>query len=346
MTVPHAGHVSVVGVVDSDAIEVDCIIAYRVGNADKEQVKLSETPADPAHFLVPSEAAGLRLDVFLARTSPRHSRSRLQELIREGLVRLNGKPARPREILRTDDTIDLTEPPTRPSQHEPEDITLDILYEDDDLLVLNKPPGLVVHPGAGHSEHTLVNALLHHCPNLSGIGGEQRPGIVHRLDKDTSGCLVVAKNDETHRNLSAQFAGRSVDKVYLALVLGRLRKKTGVIDAPIARHPVHRARMTAVASRGRAAKTEYRVAAESSDASLVECRIHSGRTHQIRVHLLHLGHPVLGDKIYAQKRAGNFPRQMLHAWKLGFAHPRTGERKNFEAAPPNDFQTARKTLGL
>jgi 23S rRNA pseudouridine1911/1915/1917 synthase len=302
--------------------------------------------AQPAHFVVPREASGLRLDVFLARVSPQHSRSRLQDLIKEGFVRLNGKPARPKESVRTGDTVELEEPPIRRSQYQPEDINLEILYEDDDLLVLNKPPGLVVHPGAGHSEHTLVNALLHHCPNLSGIGGEERPGIVHRLDKDTSGCLVVAKNDETHRSLSTQFAGRSVDKIYLALVSGQLRKKNGLIEAAIARHPVDRARMTATASRGRAAKTEYRVAAESVDASLVECRIHSGRTHQVRVHLLHLGHPVLGDKTYAGKRAGDFPRQMLHAWKLGFTHPRTGERKIFEAPPPEDFEAARKALGL
>jgi len=332
--------------VDSGAIEVDCIIAYPMGNADKEQVKPPEDLAQPAQFLVPREASGLRLDVFLARVMPQHSRSRLQDLIKQGFVRLNGKSSRSKESVRTGDAVEVEEPPIRSSQYRPEDIALNILYEDDDLLVLNKPPGLVVHPGAGNSEHTLVNALLHHCSTLSGIGGEERPGIVHRLDKDTSGCLVVAKNDETHRSLSTQFAGRSVDKVYLALVFGQLRKKTGVIEAAIARHPVHRARMTAATSRGRAAKTEYRVVAESADASLVECRIHSGRTHQVRVHLLHLGHPVLGDKTYAGKRAGNFPRQMLHAWKLGFTHPRSGERKTLEAPPPDDFEAARNTLGL
>ncbi len=309
-------------------------------------MKPPKSPAQPAQFLVPREASGLRLDVFLARVMPQRSRSRLQELIKQGFVRLNGKPARSKESVRTGDTIEVEEPPIQPSQYRPEDIALNILYEDDDLLVLNKPPGLVIHPGAGNSEHTLVNALLHHCSNLSGIGGEERPGIVHRLDKDTSGCLVVAKNDQTHRSLSTQFAGRSVDKVYLALVSGQLRKRNGVIDAAIARHPVHRARMTASASRGRTAKTEYRVVADTADASLVECRIHSGRTHQVRVHLLHLGHPVLGDQTYAGKRAGNFPRQMLHAWKLGFTHPRTSERKTFEAPPPDDFEAARKTLGL
>lgn len=346
MTVPHAGQTSVAGAVDSDAIEVDCIIAFPMGNPDKEQVNPTEEGPQPAFFPVPREAAGLRLDVFLAQICPRYSRSRLQDLIKREFVRLNGQPARPRETLRTGDNVTLEEPPARPSQRRAQKMALDVLYEDDDLLVLNKPAGLVVHPGAGHSEHTLVNALLHHCENLSVIGGEERPGIVHRLDKDTSGCLVVAKTDEAHRALSTQFAGRDVDKVYLALVAGRLRKRTGTIDAPISRHPVHRARMTAGASRGREAKTDYRIVAESSDASLVECRIHSGRTHQVRVHLLHLGHPVLGDKTYAGKRAGNFPRQMLHAWKLGFIHPRSGKRMSFEADPPDDFQTARKNLGL
>jgi 23S rRNA pseudouridine1911/1915/1917 synthase len=205
---------------------------------------------------------------------------------------------------------------------------------------------LVVHPGAGHREHTLVNALLHHCPNLSGVGGKERPGIVHRLDKETSGCLVVAKNDETHRNLSAQFAARTVEKIYLALVAGKLRKKIGSIDAAITRHPVHRQRMTAISARGRAARTDYRVVAESGQASLLECELHSGRTHQIRVHLQHLGHPVLGDKVYAARLAKDFPRQMLHAWKLGFRHPRTEEAKKFEAAMPEDFASAMRSLEL
>jgi 23S rRNA pseudouridine1911/1915/1917 synthase len=190
----------------------------------------------------------------------------------------------------------------------------------------------------------LVNALLHHFPKLSGIGGKERPGIVHRLDKETSGCLVVARTDEAHRGLSAQFAGRSVEKIYLALVAGKLRKSAGTIEEKIGRHPVHRQRMSIGSKRGRAAKTEYRVVRSSDEISLVECKLHSGRTHQIRVHLHHLGHPVLGDKVYGAKFAKDFPRQMLHAWKLGFQHPRTGEWKNFEAALPNDFEEAVKSL--
>jgi 23S rRNA pseudouridine1911/1915/1917 synthase len=206
---------------------------------------------------------------------------------------------------------------------------------------------MVVHPGAGNAEHTLVNALLSHCAVLSGIGGKERPGIVHRLDKETSGCLVVAKNDTTHRDLSRQFAARTVKKTYLALVAGRLRNATGRIDAPIGRHPVHRQRMSiAKSARGRSALTEYRVVRSGTEMSLVECELHSGRTHQIRVHLHHLGHPIMGDKVYAPKLAHDFPRQMLHAWRLGFNHPRTREWMPFEAPLPADFNAALVAGGL
>lgn len=284
--------------------------------------------------------AKIRLDQFLAKRLPEFSRSRLQRLIRDGFVRLNDTIVRPRQIVRGGDKIKLTEPPLEKIETLPERIPLEILFEDNDLIVINKPAGLVVHPGAGHREHTLVNALLSHCDMLSGIAGKERPGIVHRLDKETSGCLVVAKNDATHRELSKQFAARTVEKVYLALVAGQLRKTAGVIEEKIGRHPVHRQRMSATALRGRAAKTEYRVIRSSERASLVECRLHSGRTHQIRVHLHHLGHPVLGDKVYAPRLAKDFPRQMLHAWKLGLRHPRTEEWKNFEAPLPDDFAAA------
>jgi 23S rRNA pseudouridine1911/1915/1917 synthase len=188
--------------------------------------------------------------------------------------------------------------------------------------------------------------LLHHCSTLSGIGGKERPGIVHRLDKETSGCLVAAKNDVAHRELSKQFTARTVEKIYLALVAGKLRKATGVIENKIGRHPVHRQKMSVRSPRGRAAKTEYRVLRSSEQASLIECKLHSGRTHQIRVHLHHLGNPVLGDKIYAPRFAKDFPRQMLHAWKLGFRHPRTGEWKHFEAPVPDDFNRAIVATGL
>jgi 23S rRNA pseudouridine1911/1915/1917 synthase len=297
-------------------------------------------------FIVPNESARLRLDRFLANELPRFSRSRLQRLIRDGFVRLNGNAARPRDILRAGDVVDLTEPPPEKIDNQPEAIPLDILFEDDDLIVINKPAGLVVHPGAGHREHTLINALLHHCSTLSGIGGKERPGIVHRLDKDTSGCLVVAKNDESHRGLSIQFAERAVEKIYLALVSGKLRRSAGVIEGKIGRDRIHRQRMSVTSERGRAARTEYRVLRSSEQASLVECKLHSGRTHQIRVHLHHLGHPVLGDKVYAPKLTGKIPRQMLHAWKLGFRHPRTGEWRTFEAPLPNDFAEAMRSTGF
>jgi len=300
----------------------------------------------PIEFVVSPNDARLRLDQFLAKQLPEYSRSRLQQLIRSGFVRLNKQTTRPRQIVRGGDKIHLIEPPLEKIEMRPEPIPLDVLFEDDDLIVINKPADLTVHPGAGQREHTLVNALLSHCTTLSGIGGKERPGIVHRLDKETSGCLVVAKNDVAHRELSKQFAARTVEKIYLAVVAGKLRKPTGVIEQNIGRHPVQRKRMSVSSKRGRAAKTEYRVIRSSDQASLVECRLHSGRTHQIRVHLHHLGHPVLGDKIYAPRFTKNFPRQMLHAWKLGFRHPCTGEWRSFEASLPADFNEAIRAAGL
>ncbi len=295
-------------------------------------------------MVVPENETKVRLDRFLANKLPEYSRSRLQQLVRGGFVRLNGATTRPRHLVRSGDKIELTEPPLEKIDNQPEPIPLEVLFEDEDIIVINKPPGLVVHPGAGHRQHTLVNALLSHCATLSGIGGKERPGIVHRLDKETSGCLVVAKNDEAHRELSRQFGERTVEKIYLALVAGKLRKDAGVIEEKIGRHPVHRQRMSVASARGRPAKTDYRVICSGDQASLVECRLYSGRTHQIRVHLHHLGHPVLGDKVYAAHLAKNFPRHMLHAWKLGFRHPRSGESKSFEAPLPDDFTTAMKMI--
>jgi 23S rRNA pseudouridine1911/1915/1917 synthase len=282
----------------------------------------------------------MRLDLFLVKSLPEFSRSRIQRLIRTSLVRVGGAAMRPHQSVRSGDEIEITQPPPEKIDTEPEAIPLSILYEDDDLIVINKTAGMTVHPGAGQREHTLVNALLHHCSALSGIGGKERPGIVHRLDKETSGCLVVAKNDAAHQELSKQFMARTVEKIYLALVAGKLRKETGIIENKIGRHPVHRQRMSVSSPRGRTAKTEYRVLRSTEQASIVECKLHSGRTHQIRVHLHHLGNPVLGDKIYAPGLAKNYPRQMLHAWKLGFRHPRTGEWKHFEAPLPDDLKEA------
>jgi 23S rRNA pseudouridine1911/1915/1917 synthase len=293
--------------------------------------------SNPPPQIFSADEAGARLDQFLAARRPDLSRARVQALIRSGHITINGEAVRPAHRLRRGECISLIEPPPEPSALLPEDIPLDVLYEDRDVIVLNKAAGLVVHPAAGHRGGTLVNALLHRCEGLSGIGGIERPGIVHRLDKDTSGCLVVALNDATHQALVRQFAGRTVEKIYLALVAGKPRASRGEIDAPIARHPVHRQRM-AVAERGRAARTIWRVLREIEGGTLIECRLHTGRTHQIRVHLKHIGLPLLGDEVYG-KRAG-FPRQMLHAWRLAFDHPRTGERLNFVSPIPADFVKA------
>lgn len=294
-------------------------------------------------FRVPPQAHGRRLDHYLSGEMAAVSRSRIQSLIRSGHVLVNDEPARPSHKMKTDDIVHFHEPPAEPVETAAEDISLDILFEDEFLLVLNKPPGMVVHPAAGSRSGTLVNALLHHCPGLSGIGGKQRPGIVHRLDKETSGCLVVAKNDRAHEALARQFAERGVLKIYLALVKGRPSRRSGVVEAAIGRHPVDRKKMAVVdPARGRAAKTSYAVLRELGAASLVECTLHTGRTHQIRVHMKHLGHPVLGDKVYGA--AGGCKRQMLHAWKLGFFHPARAEWMQFESPIPGDFIEAGVSL--
>jgi 23S rRNA pseudouridine1911/1915/1917 synthase len=291
-------------------------------------------------FHVTKAEAGARLDQFLAAKLARLSRSRIQHLIKSGHVLVNTTSAKSAEKLRSDDMVILHEPEPIPASVKPEEIALDVLFEDDDLLVINKPAGMVVHPAAGNAAHTMVNALLKHCTNLSGIGGEQRPGIVHRLDKETSGCIVVAKNDFAHGRLARQFAERAVTKIYLALADGFFKTKRGVVETLIGRHPVHRKKMSVVERGGRLAKTEWRVLAELARGSLVECTLHTGRTHQIRVHLKHLGHPVLGDKLYAPKLAADFPHQMLHAWRLGFAHPRSDEPMRFCSPVPENFLKA------
>jgi 23S rRNA pseudouridine1911/1915/1917 synthase len=328
-------------------MEIDCNIDEVEGKR-MAATGLKATSEAPTTFklLVPKEHARMRLDLFLVKSLPEFSRARIQQLIRAGFVRVGGGTTRPHHCVRSGDEVEVTEPPVEKIQTEPEAIPLSILYEDDDLIVINKASGMTVHPGAGQGEHTLVNALLYHCSTWSGIGGKERPGIVHRLDKETSGCIVAAKNDVAHRELSKQFTARTVEKIYLALVAGKLRKETGVIENKIGRHPVHRRKMSVSSPRGRAAKTEYRVLRSSEQASLIECTLHSGRTHQIRVHLHHIGNPVLGDKIYAPRFAKDFSRQMLHAWKLGFHHPRTGEWKSFEAPLPDDFTCAIAAMGL
>jgi 23S rRNA pseudouridine1911/1915/1917 synthase len=289
-------------------------------------------------FNVSPTAAGGRLDRCLAGYLPAISRSRIQAVIRSGGVLLNGAPAKASEMVRAGDEILWREsPPMRCESAQAQEMPLEILFEDNFLAVLSKPVGMVVHPGAGHKGGTLVSGLLHHFGSLSQIGGVERPGIVHRLDKETSGCLVVAKTDSAHRSLAAQFAGREVGKVYLALVSGTPRRHSGVVDAPISRHPVNRKKMAVCAiGCGRPAVTEYRVLCSAGGVTLVECRPRTGRTHQIRVHLKHLGCPVLGDPLYG--RRGSFSRHMLHAWKLEFRHPFDGRLLSFEATPPPEFR--------
>ncbi len=294
---------------------------------------------------VASFDAGQRLDVFLAAQIDRLSRARIQALIQSGHILLNGKTCRPKQILRANDKVIVSEPEPEPVVLRPEALGVPILFEDDHLLVINKPAGMTVHPGAGNQSGTLVNALLYQVSNLSGIGGELRPGVIHRLDKETSGCLVVAKHDLAHLRLSNQFAQRQVEKFYLALCVGQFTKLTGEIMEPIGRHPVHRQKM-AIVPRGRPARTRFEVIQETSRWALVLCQIYTGRTHQIRVHLHSIGHPVLGDKVYG-KTASEYGRQMLHAWRLAFFHPIAENWLEFEAGLPDDFlQSGVKENGI
>ena len=295
------------------------------------------------------EAEGHRLDAWLAQRLPSFSRSRLQALIDEGHVMLDRARTRPSARLRTGQVVRVHVPAPAPAEPQPEDIPIVVVYEDAHLVVVNKPAGLVVHPGAGTSRGTLVNALLRHVRDLSGVGGVLRPGIVHRLDRGTSGLLVVAKDDETHRSLARQFAGRTVEKEYAALVLGAPARAAGEVDAPIGRDPVHRQKMSVRAPRGREARTSWRVEERFDGAALLRVRIHTGRTHQIRVHLASVGHPVAGDAVYGGTRPPSsrraaardallaLDRPALHAARLAFNHPASGERLTFEAPLPPDL---------
>lgn len=317
----------------------------------------------PPVIRLEGQDAGQRLDKMLARRLPEFSRARLQALIADGHVEIDGlAESQAARKLKGTETIRIALPPPEPATPPGEAIVLDIAYEDDDLVVINKPAGMVVHPSNGHERGTLVNALIHHCgDSLSGINGVLRPGIVHRLDKDTSGLLVVAKNDRAHRGLAEQFAdhGRTgpLERRYLAIVWGQLPRRSGTIDAGIARSSVNRERMVvSKAERARFAITHYEVLDEfvhegAVRASLIACRLETGRTHQIRVHLAHIGHPLLGDALYgsgfrtrekflpetAQLALRDMDRQALHAELLAFEHPRTGEPLEFAAEPPADF---------
>lgn len=301
-------------------------------------------------FEITEPHAAERLDLTVPRYVAGLSRSQARRLILAGLVTVNGHPAKPHRTLRKGDKVEVTLPPPEPTDLLPQDIPLHIPYEDDSLLVVDKPSGMVVHPAAGTRCGTLVNALLHHRPDLSGTGGKLRPGIVHRLDKGTSGLLMVAKDDVTHRSLAAQLKARRVTRGYTALVLGRVREEAGEIEHPIGRHVSDRKRMSVVTRKGRAAVTTYRVRERFQDYTLLELRLGTGRTHQIRVHMSSLGHPVAGDRTYGAKtRAGHGRKELedhlrrlgrvaLHAYLLGFTHPATGEPLEFASPLPVELQ--------
>jgi 23S rRNA pseudouridine1911/1915/1917 synthase len=311
-------------------------------------------PSPAEHFIVEESLPGGRLDVFLRARLPEVSRGTIQRLIEQGHIRVNGRAVKSTHAPRAGESIDIHWPEAIPAVAQPEEIPLEILFEDKQLLVLNKPPGIVVHPSAGHDQHTLVNALLHHCAGqLSGIGGVARPGIVHRLDRDTSGCLLVAKTDAAHLALAAQFAGRTVEKIYHALVCGCMERDAGEIHAAIARHPTHRKRMAVTdPAKGREAWTSYRVQERFAHATFVEAALHTGRTHQIRVHLAHFGFPVVGDDTYGARQNKRLtkltgltaPRQLLHASQLTFTHPKTGKKVRCHAPLPGDIRAALKAM--
>ena len=284
-----------------------------------------------------TEHAGVRLDAFLSADGAL-TRSQAARLIAEGRVRVNGKPAAKSARLSGGETVTVDVPQLRETALPPQDIPLDVVYEDDDVIVVNKPTGLVVHPAPGHPDGTLVNALLHHCgDSLSGIGGEKRPGIVHRIDRDTSGLITAAKNDAAHLALSAQLKDHSLSRTYECLVTGNMKQDSGTVDAPIGRSSADRKKM-AVVPTGRRAVTHWEVVARYPGVTHLRCRLETGRTHQIRVHMAHIGHPILGDTVYgAKKPVPGLTGQCLHATGLRFVHPRTGEPVELHCPLPPEF---------
>jgi 23S rRNA pseudouridine1911/1915/1917 synthase len=297
-------------------------------------------------FTVDLESAGLRLDVYLAGLLPRHSRSQLQRLVKEGLATLGGRAAKPNATLKTGELVAIEIPDAAPATPVAQDLELPVIYQDADIIVVDKPAGMVVHPAAGHSQDTLVNALLFHADNLSGVGGEQRPGIVHRLDRGTSGLLVAAKNDAAHRELTRQFHDREVEKEYVALAWGEVHAGRR-IDLPVGRDPVHREKMSVRARRARTAVTRVTASRDLGGVSLLHVAIATGRTHQIRVHLSAIGHPIVGDGTYggvrhrmrpALRAVERLERPFLHAARLSFTHPREGTRLEFTCPLPPDLQ--------
>lgn len=309
-------------------------------------MKPSSATPQTSLFTVSAAHGGKRLDVFLSSQLPSFSRSQVQALIKEGGV----VPQFPAKAVKASLTVlegqvfQVIVPVSRPADIPAQALSLDIVFEDDDLLVVNKPVGLVVHPGAGNPDHTLINALIAHCPGLAGVGGVKRPGLVHRLDKDTSGLLVVAKTDVAYKSLVKQLRYRKLNREYLGIAKGKV-EGFGKIDAPIGRHVVARKKMAVRAESGKAAVTHFRALASTEKASLLHLKLETGRTHQIRVHLLYIHHPILGDEVYggSEEAAG---RQMLHAFRLSFQHPQTGLPKSFFVPPPPDFEQCLSTLGI
>jgi 23S rRNA pseudouridine1911/1915/1917 synthase len=295
-------------------------------------------------FNVGNEDNGKRLDLYLAAVSAELSRSRVQKLIEEGLVRVNDQPCTDKNYrVQEGDRVTYSLPALQAIEAGPEEIALDVVYEDHDLLVINKPREMVVHPAPGHSDGTLVNSLLYYCNDLSGIGGAMRPGIVHRLDKDTSGLLIVAKNDNAHTSLSAQLKDRTMHRDYLALVCGRVKPSAGRIEAPVGRHPHNRKKMAVIAG-GRQAVTRYRVLKEYDNFSLLKLKLETGRTHQIRVHLAYINYPVVGDYTYGPGICAGLPAEMifchaLHAYRLSFIHPHSQEKLELKVPLPPEFRT-------
>ncbi len=293
-------------------------------------------------LIIAEDSIGNRLDQFLAAQLPELSRARIQALIKAGEVTVNGKTTKAKTPVELGMRIEVNIPEPEPAEALPQDIPISVLYEDRDVIVIDKESGMVVHPAAGNPDGTLVNAVLFHCGDLSGIGGVERPGIVHRLDKDTSGCIVVAKNDNAHLSLTTQFAERDTSKIYLAVVQGCPKEPEGTIFTNIGRHPVNRLKMAVVnPGSGKPAITDYKVLKHdiATNSSLVMCTLHTGRTHQIRVHMLHLGHPLIGDPIYAhpQKQKARPGRLMLHAWRLAFNHPADGRRVALQSPIPPEY---------
>jgi len=304
------------------------------------------------NLIVGQDKEGLRLDQFLVTALFGKSRSYLQKLIRQGSILVNNKKAKPSVHIAAYDGIDITIPEPLPLNVNPEPIPLDVIYEDNHLIVINKQPGIKVHPSLNNLTHTLVNAFLYHCKGgLSGIGGVLRPGIVHRLDMDTSGCMVAAKDDETHNGLAGQFHNRTIFKEYFAILSGRMQQPKARLEFAIGRNPVHRKRMAVRFDKGKEAITEYKVLKQFENAAYVSIRMGTGRTHQIRVHMAYIGHPVLGDKQYGSHKAKlrsmdiDIPRQMLHAHRLGFTHPVTGKWMEFTAPLPEDMSNVLNKLG-